>query len=157
MADPILEKDTICATVEDDHSFNCSVATIGRVGENYVAHIEITIPEELNQFWAYLDFMKPNGEKLRTPKIDIVENKIKYAVPLCLLDKNGSIEVQLVLQNENGTIWKSNTRKYVISNSINAVDDIPESEKEDFITEAQKILNSVKPFSKIENNILYVG
>ena len=141
MKDTILSKDTVSVTIGEDHSYNCTVVTLGRTGENAVSQLEITIPEELSGFWAYLDFKKPRGQTVKTPKLDIVNNKIEYDIPAGLLNENGNLEVQLVLQSETGEIWKSSVKKYVVLKSIDASEDIPE--KEDFITEAQKVLDSI--------------
>ena len=142
MKNTILEKETIVVHIGDDHSFECTAVTIGRTGENAVSQLEITIPEELNKFWAYLDFKKPKGEKIKTPRLDVVNNKIEYDIPNGLIDANGNLEVQLVLQNENNDVWKSAVKKFVVLQSIDAVEDIPE--KEEFITEAQKLLDEIE-------------
>ncbi len=156
MKDTILEKDTIHVTIGDDHTYNCSVATIGRTGENAVSQLEITIPEELSAFWAYLDFKKPNGEMIKTPRLEIVENKIEFDIPSGVLDKSGNLEVQLVLQSENGEVWKSATKKYVVLKSIGAEDAIPE--KEDFIFEVQKVLNETEQcLSEVKEKIEIVS
>ena len=142
MTDTIIAKDTIHIEIGDDHSYNSTVVAIGRAGENTITQLEITIPEELNTFWAYLDFKKPKGYKYKTPRLTIENNKIEYDVPSSLINEAGNLEVQLVLQNENGDIWKSNVHKYVVLKSVDAVDDIPF--QEDFITEAQKTLDDMQ-------------
>lgn len=142
MTETILSKDTIRIEIGDDHSYNCSTVTIGRAGENAITQLEITIPEELNKFWAYLDFKKPKGTKYKTSRLAIENNVIEYDIPDSLLNETGNLEVQLVLQSKDGEIWKSAIKKYVVLNSIDAVDDIPF--KEDFITEAQKLLDEIK-------------
>lgn len=142
MRDTIIEKDTICVTIGDDHVYNCTTVTIGRTGESDITQLEITIPEALWNFWAYLDFKKPNGVPVKTERLDIIDGKIEYDIPLSLLDVSGNLEVQLVLQNEDGQTWKSNTKKYVVLKSIDAVEAI--AEKEDFITEAQKLLDEIR-------------
>ena len=139
MTDTILEKDTLSVTVGDDHSFVCSVVTLGRTGENAVSQLEINIPEELNNFWAYLDFKKSSGKTFKTPRLTIDNNKIEYDIPGGLLDESGNIEIQLVLESEKGEVWKSATKKFVVLKSIDAGNDIPEAES--FISEAQKILD----------------
>ena len=131
---------TVLVNIGNDHSFNCTATTLGRSGENNITRFEITIPEELTALDPYLDFKKPTGETVRTPRLTIEENKIVYDMPLWLLDTNGKLDVQLIMQDEY--IWKSATKTFTVFKSINAVDDIPE--KEDFITEAQKILDEIK-------------
>ena len=141
MSESILTKDTALVNIGVDHSFNCTVTTLGRSGENNITRFVITIPEELSVFDPYLDFKKPTGETVRTPRLTINGNKIEYDIPLWLLDTNGKLEVQLILQDEQGYIWKSTYKTFSVLKSINAVDDIPE--KEDFITEAQKLLDEI--------------
>ena len=141
MKDTILSKDTIHVEIGEDHSFNCTAVSIGRVGENDITQLEITIPEELNTFWAYIDFKKPKGARYKTYKLDIVNNIIEYDVPLELLNENGNLEVQVIFQNEQGLIWKSAIKKFVVLGSIEAVEDIVITE--DFFTKAQQIVDSV--------------
>ena len=143
MTDTIIEKDTILVTIGEDHSFNCSVVTIGRTGENAVSQLEIEIPKELASFDAFLEFKKPKGQTTRTPKITVQNNRIEYDIPQSLLDENGNIEVQLILQGENGEIWKSATKKYVVLKSIDAGEDVPDSQKEDFFSEAQRTMDNL--------------
>ena len=134
-------EDTIRAIIGEDHSHICTSASLGRTGENFITLLEITLPEKLCDYWPYLDFEKPDGETMRTPRLDINDCKITYDVPLALLDEDGYLEIQVVLQKESGEIWKSHPKKYVVFKSIDAVDDIPE--KEDFITEAQKLVDAL--------------
>ena len=148
MTETILSKDTIHITISDDHTFNCNAVAIGRAGENIVTQLEITIPEALSNFDAYLDFKKPRGEKVKTPKLTVENCIIEYDMPEWLLNETGNLEVQVVLQNKDGAIWKSGTKKYVIIGSVDAVEDIPL--KEDFITEAQRLLDDLKAVNKTE-------
>ena len=141
MKEAILAKETIKVTIGDDHSYNCTAVTMGRTGENAIAQLEITIPEALRHFWPYLDFKKPEGGAVRSPRLDVVNGVITYDIPSGVLDENGNLEVQLVLQNESGEIWKSATKKYVVLKSIDAEGSV--SEKEDFFSEAQKTLDEV--------------
>lgn len=142
MKETILSKDTIAVTIGDDHSYNCTAVTLGRTGENAISQLEITLPEELCSFWAYLDFKKPEGEPVRTPRLDIVNGVVEYDIPSGLLDKNGNLEVQLVLQSASGEVWKSAVKKYVVLKSIDAEGTV--AEQQDFFTEAQKILDDME-------------
>ena len=136
---------TVLINIGNDHSFNCTDTTLGRSGENNTTRFEISVPKELTSFDPYLDFMKPTGETVRTPRLAIDGNKIEYDIPLWLIDTKGKIEVQLIFQDQRGFIWKSARKTFSVLKSINAVDDIPE--KEDFITEAQKLLDEIKDAS----------
>ena len=141
MTETILSKDTIKVSIGDDHSYNCTAVTIGRAGENAITQLEITIPEELNHFEAYLDFKKPKGERYKTASLPINNNVIEYDIPLGLINEAGNLEVQLILQSDNGEIWKSSVKKYVVLGSINAADDIPF--QDDFVTQVQQLLNYI--------------
>ena len=75
-------------------------------------------------------------------------------MPLELLNENGNLEVQLVLQNEDGLIWKSATKKFVVLGSVDATEDIVL--QEDFITKAQKILDEIKASQNATGRIDFI-
>ena len=139
-------KNKICASIDRNHIYNCTCKIIARTGEHESTELEITLAEELCNCWAYLDFRKPDGSTFKTPKLDIIDNKVIYAISAALVDQDGDIEVQLVLQNANGLIWKSSIKKYTVIGSINATDDI--EVPEDFITNAQKLLDNLTEVNK---------
>ena len=139
-------RDIITATLGDDHFLKCSTYSIARNGEGLTPCLSIDIPERLRKYWAYIDFKKPNGETFKTPRIDVDEDKIVYTIPCAVLDAEGKLEVQIIFQNENNEIWKSYVKEFAVRYSINAVDDIPD--KQDFITEAQKVLDEAESTAK---------
>ena len=132
-------RDIIKATISDDHFLKCSTYSIARNGEGLTPCFSITIPDGLWEFWAYIDFKKPNGETFKTPRIEVDEGKITYNIPCSVLDAEGKLEVQIVFQNAEGKIWKTYVKEFAVRYSINATDDIPD--KQDFITEAQKVID----------------
>ena len=134
-------RDIINATLQSDHFLKCSTYSIARNGEGLTPCLSISIPENLCKYWAYIDFKKPNGETFKTPRIDVADGKIEYNIPHAVLDNEGKLEVQILFQNENNEIWKSYVKEFVVRYSINATDDIPD--KQDFITEAQKLLDEL--------------
>ena len=135
-------EDKILVILNEDanHTFESEESVIGRVGEGGIAQFEITIPEKLTNGSLYLDFKKPNGEKIRTKRLDINEGKAFYDVEKYLLTDDGEIKVQAVFVTSSGKTWKSSKKKYNILKSVNAVHDIPDNDKDDFITEAQKVV-----------------
>ena len=133
-------KDVIVVNISPDHNAESGVNILGREGEGNSSRLEIAIPEELRAYDAYLEFKKPNGEKLRTPKLEVTNGVAVYDVLPYILTEHGELEIQLVLQGGTEEIWKSSIKRYAIQESINAIDDIPD--KEDFISEAQKILDA---------------
>ncbi len=127
-------EDKILVSLGTDHSFECATDIIGREGEGSTTQLQMSIPEKLIGCSVYLDFEKPNGEKLRTPKLKIENGRAIYDVVQYLLTDDGEIKAQAVLITGDGKIWKSSKKKYIIQNSINAYSDIPN--KEDFLSEA---------------------
>lgn len=134
-------RDIINATIGTDHFLRCSAYALARNGEGLTPRFSIDIPDGLLEYWAYIDFKKPNGEKFKTPRIDVTEGTITYDIPCSVLDAEGKLEVQVVFQNADNEIWKTYTKEFAVRYSINAVDDIPD--KQDFITEAQKLLDEL--------------
>lgn len=134
-------KDKILINLGTDHTCECATDIIGREGEGNTTRLEINFPEVLAGCSVYLDFEKPNGEKITTPKLEVEDGVIYYDVVPYLLDDNGTIKVQVVLKTESGQTWKSSKKKFTILKSINAVDDIPE--KEDFLSETQKLIDAL--------------
>lgn len=132
----------ITATLTEDHIFSCHGNIIGWSGENDVTQLEITLDDSLCDYWFYLDFIKPDGTKYKTLKLDVIENKVVYDVPNTLLTEKGVLKAQCVLQDEEGEVWKSTIELFRVNQSINATDDIPN--QDDFITEAQKLLDEIK-------------
>ena len=135
-------RDIINATLGNDHFLKFSTYSIARNGEGLSPCLSVSIPENLTKYWAYLDFKKPNGETFKTPRVDVADGKIEYNIPHAVLDVEGKLELQIVFQNENNEIWKSYVKEFVVRYSINATDDIPD--KQDFITEAQKLLDEIE-------------
>jgi hypothetical protein len=82
-----------------------------------------------------------NGEKFKSPRLNVEGNKATYTVPPYVLIE-GKLKIQVLFQNEHGKIWKSYKKPFTVRPSINAVEDIPE--KEDFIAEAQKLLDEIE-------------
>ena len=115
-------EDKILVTLNTDanHTFESEETVIGREGEGGTTLMEITIPEKLTSFSVYLEFEKPNGDKVRTDELDIANGKVVYCVVQDLLTHYGEIKVQAVLEKDGGKTWKSSKKKYNILKSINA-------------------------------------
>ena len=127
-----------------DHTLECDTNILGREGEGHTARFWISVPEKLRTCSIYLDFKKPNGEKLRTPKLEVENGVAHYDVVPYLLTDEGEVQVQLVVKTASGGTWKTHIKKYYNYDSINAEDYINESlEKTDFIHEAQKVLDEL--------------
>ena len=134
-------KKRIQVNLGTDHAFECIDKVIGRAGEGLTTRLEITVPEALQSYEAYIDFEKPNGETLKTSALEVEGGVAYYDVSQYLLSESGEIKVQIVFQKSSGEVWKSSKKRFTILKSINAESDIPD--KEDFITEAQKVLDEL--------------
>ena len=134
-------RDIINATLCENHFLKCDTYTIARNGEGLTPCLSVTIPEGVRDFWVYINFEKSNGETFITPRIDLTDGKIVYNIPSAVLDVDGLLGVQIEFKKDDGATWKSYTKEFAVRRSINAVDDIPE--KEDFIAEAQKLLDEL--------------
>lgn len=130
--------DNITVNVGTDHAYECATDVIGREGEGNTSQIQINIPETLCGCSIYLDFEKPNGEKHRTPKLEVTDGVAYYEIEPYLLTNSGDITVQVVVLTESGGIWKSSVKKYKNQYSINAFEDVPENS--DFLANAENLL-----------------
>lgn len=138
-------QDSICVNITKNHIYDCSVRRIGRKGENISSRFEIILDNDLVGLEVFMEFKKPNGETLVTPRLDLIDNVATYDIPLYLLDTEGELKAQIVLRDtETMEIWKTYVKKYYIDDSICASDDIPN--KEDWLTNAQRILDDIEDF-----------
>lgn len=137
-------EERILVNLATDHTFESETNIIGREGEGNTTRLEITVPSVLCNCDVYLDFEKPNGDKLRTPKLEIESGVAVYDVVPYLLTDEGEIKIQAVLKTVGGGTWKSTIKTYFNYHSINAEDYINNyPEKEDFLSEAQKLLDGI--------------
>ena len=59
-------KDIICIKVGADHSCSCNTRIIAREGESLTTQLQISLADELCDYWVYVDFKKPSGETFKT-------------------------------------------------------------------------------------------
>lgn len=125
----------------DNGTFKCDGFIIGKTLENNATVLNIKLTDELSKKDFFIEFEKPDNEKVTTYKLNIENNKVIYEIPSGLLDKKGGLKVEFVLR-ENEQVWKSYNTTFTILESINASEEIPEKFP-DFVTEATKILNHI--------------
>ena len=137
-------EDKILVNLCEDHTYECNTNVIGRAGEGNITQLDIRIPDKLCGCFVYLDFEKPNGEKYKTPNLQVENSVALYEVDPYLLTDKGEIKVQIVVVTDSGATWKSSTKTYYNQYSINAEDYINNfPEKEDFLSNAQKVLDEL--------------
>lgn len=115
--------DKIRVKIWDDHTYECSTDVIGRAGEGNVTKLELEVPDKMLDYSIYLDFEMPNGEKHRTPKLEVEDGVATYEVDPFILTDSGEIKVQLVSESKSGKIWKSCVKRYDVLKSINVAGD----------------------------------
>lgn len=130
--------------VKNDRTICSNVFIIGKTYENKATTMRIHIEKEMATKEFYLEFEKANGDKLSTPRLDIVvENEqniyVDFPIPNTLLDVEGNLKCEVVLRSEN-EVWKSYPLLFNVLPSINASQEY-ETDYPDFIEQAQKILD----------------
>lgn len=119
-------KNIIEVNICSDHTWESAVSVIGRIGEGGITTFNITFAkDEMLNCNAYIDFEKPDGEKYRSSKINVIDNVAVYDLPAYLLTDKGKLKVQLVLEKSSGEIWVSSIKTYMILDSINGCNEIP--------------------------------
>lgn len=147
--------DKIKVNLSTDHIWECSTDIIGREGEGNTTRFEITVPEKLVGWSVYLDFTKPNGEKLRTPKLNIENGVVYYDVVPYLLTDDGELKAQAVIISASNQTWKSSNKTYHIQDSIDADEAIPD--KEDFFTQITRAIERIETMLGSLNGKIVVG
>lgn len=103
-------------------------------GENNSKGFFVYLPEALSSKWIYIEFDKPNGDKVSSNRLipSKAENGffVEYELTNGVLDFSGVVGVQIVARDENGSVWKSVTKKFTVNYSINAVEQVIENEGE---------------------------
>lgn len=125
----------------DNGTYNCDGIIIGKTLENDATTLIINLTDELATKDFFIEFEKPDNEKVTTYKLNPVNNKIEYEIPNSLLDKQGILKVEFVLRKDD-QVWKSYNLIFTILESINASDEIPDKFP-DFVTEATKVLDHI--------------
>ena len=119
---------------------------IGKTFENEATILHFELDEEMVDKDFYIDFEKIDGTKISTPRLEIENNFVKYAIPNSLLDLKGELNAEVVLRKD-GVVFKTYTMNFTILDSINATNKIP-SQYPDFVSEAQKILDIIETNGK---------
>ena len=129
--------------IDKEHCYYCSNKIIARQNENNTTAFRIQLLEEMLDKWIYIEFAKPNGEKVCTPRLEIENGVAIYDIPNTLTDIEGVLSVEIVIRDSDNSVWKSYKKTYLIDGAINASETIEEASP-DFITEAQILLDEIE-------------
>ena len=128
--------------IDKDHCYYCSNKIIARQNENNSTAFRIQLLEEMLDKWIYMEFQKPNGEKVCTTRLEVKNGVAIYDIPNTLTDHEGELSVEIVIRDSDNVVWKSYRKTYLIDDAINAAETIEEANP-DFITEAQTLLDEI--------------
>lgn len=146
----------IIIKLSNDRRIECSSSIIGKTYENEATILKFNLIGEMIDKNFYIEFEKPDGTKLVTPKLEVkldeseiikTHGTVEYAIPNSLLDMIGELKMEVVLRNDDGLVFKTFTYTFNILNSINASEEIPEAYP-DFVSEAQKVMDLIKTEGK---------
>lgn len=133
----------------DNRNVECSTLIIGKTYENEATILHFDITEEMANKDVYIDFEKPDGNKISTSKLEVITepndeiggfvNFVEYSIPNYLLDIKGDLKTEVIFRKD-GLVFKTFTIKFTILESINASEEIP-NKYPDFVSEAQKVID----------------
>lgn len=87
-------------------------------GENNARTLSITVDEAYADYEIRLAFMTPAGCRCITPEIEINECEAQYFLPQALLDAPGRLLAQIVAENEDQRIVKSEVYEFDVEKSV---------------------------------------
>ena len=136
--------------LDSSHNLNTETKIIGVDDENYTERLEIHVEnEDLWSFKPYIEFQTNYNQKYSTSELQIDNNGIIiYDIPNGVL-KEGFIDVQIIFRkkvDDRDYVWKSFVKKFLVSRSVNADQEI-EEEYPDFITELQELIDKIEHYS----------
>lgn len=129
--------------IDKEHCYYCSNKIIARQNENNATAIRIQLLEEMLDKWIYIEFAKPNGEKVCTTRLEVENGVAIFDIPNTLTDIEGVLGVEIVIRDSEDVVWKSFKKTYLVEGAINASETIEEASP-DFITEAQELLDQIE-------------
>lgn len=130
-------------SVSEDLNLSADVSRIGFEQENNATILKIAFTEAQLQKKIFLDLQLPDGIRIRTTKLIPDENgTASYLIPGAITSKRGILQMQLIFEDTQGCVGKSQIIALELSGSINAEDDIHE-EVTGFTAAAQEALDRV--------------
>lgn len=150
----------ISVFIKNDRTVICDKTIIANENENKATVLTISFENDVSNKDVYLEFEKANKEKFVSKRLEIevvksiVENLELtsiygyFEMPNTLLDVKGDLLMQVVVRDNENVVYKSNIYKFYVGKSINAVDEIEESNP-DLISDIQKQIDEVENKTKI--------
>lgn len=128
-------------TLDKSHELTGNGYLLGVGGENESEQLIINIAYDvLLDKWPYIEF-EQNGAKFTTERLTIANGQIVYTLTNSVLVQ-GHLDIQVVFRDASGFVWKSFKRQFLVSDEINATENLPEQHP-DFIAKAQAVLDEI--------------
>lgn len=133
---------------------------LGASGENEVTKVYVQIPSFLKGWKHFLEFAKPNGEKIVSAAMDeIIEDEVRYAVGTitsAIIDISGKYRMEY--RGNNGTkVWKSKSAVILdVYAAINAGKEV-EYNNPDFVAWVTIRLEEIEKDISLTNRSLIHG
>lgn len=133
----------IILTLGSDWRVSCSCRRMARQQENDASTLLIPIDASLLDKRLFLDMKLPDGTCVRTAQLTPDESgTASYNVPGAVTALSGALQMQLVFEDTDGTVCKSEIFALEVSGSVNAENEIAD-DVQGFVAEAQAALDSI--------------
>ena len=122
--------DKILITVSESGELVADKYVLLMEGENKSKTIVVTIPSRFNGEWIYVEFERVDGKKLTSNRIITTDSTFSYLLVGEIVALQGPLNIQLVVRNESGFVWKSAKGYFNVKGSINATEEVVEQSKD---------------------------
>lgn len=87
-------------------------------GENDARTLTLTVEEAYASHEIRLAFLTPNGHRCLSPEIRVENGTAAYPLPACLLESSGKLLAQIIAENGEGQVAKSEVYAFSVERSI---------------------------------------
>lgn len=119
------------------------VTILAMENENISKTLSILLPNSILDKWLYIEFEKADHSKFVSPRLTVTGSYIEYNLGINLLNQTGKLICQVVAKNGDNLVWKSNKFEFSVSSSINATEEVIESNP-DVLADLQKQINNIE-------------
>ena len=135
---------TIILSLSEDYRVTPDNTRLARQNDSGAAIMKVTLNEAQTEKQLFLDIELPDGTKARTARILPDSDGIaSYTIPAAVTAEKGLVRMQLVFEDTEGFVRKSDIFGLFVCESINAEDEIAD-EVSGFMAAAQDALDSVE-------------
>lgn len=129
-------------TIDERGSVKKDITILAMENENLSKTFSILLPNSITDKWLYIEFEKADGTKSVTERLYATGSYLEYDVTNQLTMK-GKLFCQVVAKNGENLVWKSNKFDFTIPSSINATEQVAESNP-DILADLQKQIDNIE-------------